>query len=171
MSQKKIKDQKPGQQTPLAVAGVPKELMDVPATFKLVRQSGNENYSAALQCLINRFATSDYAKKSGKSPHQLVLEGIHSLINILNDVYPRNSENRPLGVPEVALLFGAVLGTAAAPAYVHGEASMADIDAQVELFWVSVREWLAKGFFAVKHIETQGLSGGASKLIIPGGVH
>lgn len=166
MSSKTIK----GPKAPLAVGGVPKELVDVPSVLKLSKARGNENYSLALQCLVTRFAESEYARKSGKPPHQLVLESIHSLINILNEVFPRSSSNRPLGIPEVALLFGAVVGTAASPTLVHGEVTVAEIEAQVELFWVALREWLAKGYFAVKHIESSGaMNAAASKIILPPG--
>lgn len=163
MSSKTIK--KPATQAPVALGGIPEELIKVPAVMKLSKARGNENYTLALECLLNRFSGSTYAK-SGKSPHQLVLESIHSLINVLNDVFPRDRNNRPLGVPEVALLFGAVLGHAAAPAIVHKEATMDDIDAQVELFWIALREWLVKAFMAVKHLEA---SGAAGRLIVPPG--
>lgn len=164
MSQKKIK----APQTPFTPGGVPKELLDVPGVFKLSREQGSENYTLALSNLVDRFTTSEYAKTSGKSPHQLILEGIHSMIGFLNDVYPRNSQNRPLGIPEVALLFGAVVGTAAAPSLVHNEVTMGEIEAQVSLFWTSMREWLAKGYMAVKHIEASGAMN-VSKLIVPPG--
>lgn len=162
MSQKKIKPT-----APLAPGGVPKELMDVPNTLRLQKDRGGENYTLALQCLVQRFADSDYCRKSGKSPHQLLLESIHSLINILNDVFPRNAQDRPLGIPEVAFLFGAVLGTAASPALVHNEVTLEEIEMQTELVWIALREWLAKGYFAVKHIEASGAMQ-ASSLIIPG---
>jgi hypothetical protein len=154
MSQKTIKPKPAQPQGPLTVGGIPKELLEVPNVLKLSKQRGNDNYTLALQCLVRRFAESDYCKKSGKAPHQLLLESVHSLIHVLNEVFPRDKNNRPLGVPEVAFLFGAVVGHAAAPATVHGEAKMDDIDAQVEVFWISLREWLVKGYMAIKHIES-----------------
>ena len=153
MSQKTIK--KPSQQQgPLALGGMPKEILEVPNVLKLSKARGNENYSLALDTLLRRFEGSDYAKNTGKAAHQLLLESIHSLIQVLNEVFPRDRQNRPLGVPEVALLFGAVIGHAAAPAMVHGEVKMDDIDAQVEVFWIALREWLVKAFMSIKHIES-----------------
>jgi|GEM_PF-4109045 len=168
MSNKKIKAKT---QEPVAVGGVPKELLDVPAVLKLSKMRGNDNYTLALQCLLDRFTYSDYAKNTGKSSQQLLLESIHSLIHVLDEVFPRDKTNRPIGVPEVAFLFGAVLGHAAAPALVHGEVKMDDINAQVELFWISLREWLVKGFMAVKHLESTDAvtRAGRSGIILPGG--
>lgn len=159
MSQKKAKPQEP-----FLPGGVPKELMDVPKELRLQKDLGNENYSRALAELLDRFATSPYAK-SGKIPHQLVFESVHSMIHVLNEVYPRNSQNRPLSVPEVAWLFGAVVGTAAAHSLVHGDVTLNEIEAQVGVFWISLREWLAKGYFAIKRLES---SGAASRLTLPG---
>lgn len=167
MSQKRIK-------APVAkgpeIPGVPRELLEVDDFLKLSRKVGDENYTASLRCLLDRFSTSEYARTAGKPPEQLTLQSVHSLINFLNEVFPRNTSGRPLGVPEVALLFGAVIGTTAAPAYVHGEVTLKEIEAQVEIFWIAVREWLTRGFLAVKHIESTGAaSAAASKLVSPTG--
>ena len=168
MSQKTIKSSEP--KKPVAVGGVPPDLLKVPDVLKLQKERGNENYTLALQCLLDRFANSEYAKQSGKSPHQLLLEGVHSIIDFLGSVFPRDKTDRPLGVPEVAFLFGAVIGHAAAPAMVKSEVGIDDINAQVELLWIATREWLVKAFMAHKHLESVGAMR-SSKLIIPPGIH
>lgn len=162
MSQKKIK------QEPMANAppGVPKELSEIPATFALARTRGDENYSLGLRLLLDRFATSAYTR-AGKTPEQLVLESVHSLINVLTEVFPPNKDGRPLTGPEVATLFGAVIGTVAAEGYVHGRLSLAEVEAQVEVFWIAMREWLARGYAGIKYMETSGAAA-RSKLVIPG---
>lgn len=162
MSSKKIK---PPASPKSPLSGVPRELLEIDDELKLKHKRGDENYSMALRCLLDRFASSAYARKSGKPAEQLALESVHSLINVLNEVFPKNASNRPLGVPEVALLFGAVLGTAAAPAYVHGEVKLDEIEAQVEIMWVAMREWLTRGYLAVKHIEAGGRA--PSPLVAP----
>jgi hypothetical protein len=71
-------------------------------------------------------------------------------------------------VPEVAALFGIVLGTAAAPAYMQGEASMVEIEGQIEIAWIGLREGLLRGFLLMKHLQAKGLvDGSGSKLIVP----
>jgi hypothetical protein len=111
-------------------------------------------------------------RKSGKPAEQLTFESVHTIIGFLNDVYPLSSSGRPIGVPEVAALFGIVLGTAAAPAYMQGEASMVEIEGQVELLWIGLREGLLRGFLLMKHLQSKGLvDGSGSKLIVPPTAH
>ena len=171
MSQKTIKPTPAQPQGQLTAGGIPKELLSVPNVLKLSKQRGNENYTLALQCLVKRFAESDYCKTTGKAPHQLLLESVHSLIHVLNEVFPRDKNQRPLSVPEVAFLFGAVMAHAAAPAMVHGEVNMGIIDAQIEVFWIALREWLVKAAIGIKHIEAGAAVKGRLGLVGPQGEH
>jgi len=152
-----------------APAGVPQELREVADTLELGQRRGRENFDLAIECLKQRFSGSEYAA-SGKTADQLVFESVHALIGFLNDVYPQSSSGRPLGVPEAAVIFGAVLGTAAAPAYIQGEASLTEVEGQLEILWVSMREWLMRGYLMIKALQSRGVTGD-SRLIVPPGVH
>ncbi len=152
-----------------APSGVPQELREVADTLELGQHRGRENFDLAIECLKQRFISSKYFT-SGKTADQLVFESIHTLIGFLNDVYPISESGRPLGVPEAAVLFGAVLGTAAAPAYIQGEAKMPEIEGQLEIVWISMREWLMRGYLMIKALQAKGITGD-SRLIVPPGVH
>jgi len=157
---------------PGAPAGAPQELREVDDVLHLTQKRGRENFELAIQCLTQRFADSNYCRKSGKPAEQLTFESVHTIIGFLNDVYPLSSSGRPIGVPEVAALFGIVLGTAAAPAYMQGEASMVEIEGQIEIAWIGLREGLLRGFLLMKHLQAKGLvDGSGSKLIVPPTAH
>lgn len=157
---------------PSAPSGVPAELREMEEVLPLQEKRGRENFDLAIQCLTKRFEGSRYSRTSGKPPEQLVFESIHTIIGFLNDVYPLSSSGRPIGVPEVAALFGIVLGTAAAPAYMQGEASMVEIEGQVEIAWIGLREGLMRGFLLMKRLQSKGLvDSSGSKLIVPPTAH
>jgi hypothetical protein len=153
---------------PDAPATTPLELREVDDVLQLTQRRGRENFEASLQCLAKRFADSAYCRRSGKSPEQLIFESVHTIINFLNDVYPLSSTGRPIGVPEVALLFGAVLGSAAAPAYMQGEVTMVEVEGQLEIIWISMREWLMRAFLMMKKLQSSGLvDSSGTKLVTP----
>jgi len=141
---------------------LPKELRDVPDEILLEQSSGRENYERALGCLMTRFSGSAYCKadlvtgKAAKRPDELVFDSVHLLITKYfgNDkLFPASPEGRPLGVPEIALLMGAVIGTAAAGAYETKQVTLDEIEAQIEIAWISLREWLPRGVLTIREVE------------------
>jgi hypothetical protein len=135
----------------------------VPNDLLLEQERGRDNYEKALHCLLNRFASSSYCRpnllkgEAGRSPEELVLQNVHLLIEYFSKVFPRTADDRPLGVPEIALLMGAVIGTAAASAYEDKKASLDVIEAQIELSWIAMREWLPRGVLVIKDARARGL--------------
>lgn len=157
MSQRKIKPEvKASKPQRRDIPGVPDELTDLADRLTLQRGRGGENYDAALQCFLHRLANSPFAGK--KEPNQLALESVHAIITILGETFPRTKDDRPISIPEVAMLFGAVLGQAAAPAYLAKEVSLTDIEQQLEVLWISLREWLIRGYLHMQYIKAKGLA-------------
>lgn len=141
------------------------ELRDDPDDLLLEFESGHESYLAALQCLLNRFARSGYCApdlsgKPRKAPDRCVTEAVHSLIVRFfgNDkVFPLSPEGRPLGAPEIALIMGAVLATAAAQAYEDGLVTLEQIDDQFEIAWIALHDWLPRGVLYIRDARAKGV--------------
>jgi hypothetical protein len=148
MSLKTIKPRPVG--LPQNLPPVPEELRGVPDDLLLEQERGRDNYEKALGCLIGRFANSSYCRpnlltgKPGQNPEDLVLHNVHLLVQYFDKVFPRTQDDRPISVPELAVMMGAVIGTAAASAYADKNADLETIEAQVEVAWIALREWLPR---------------------------
>jgi hypothetical protein len=147
------------------IARLPKEVRDIPDELLLEHSSGHENYERALGCLIARFAGSSYCKpdlitgKAAKRPDQLVFESVHLLITKYfgnEKLFPLSPEGRPLGVPEIALIMGALIGTAAAQAYEDKQVTLDEVEAQIELAWIAMRDWLPRGILTIREARERG---------------
>jgi len=165
MSQKHIKPHTSSVLSSLGQAPVPTELRDIAGDLILEKDRGGQNYEAALACLLARFRNSDYCNpdfltgKAGKPPEAALVESVRLTINYFGEVFPPSPENRPLGVPELALIMGAVIGTVAASAYERKKADLETIEAQFEIAWISMREWLPRGIMMLRRARKEGLIG------------
>jgi hypothetical protein len=52
-----------------------------------------------------------------------------------------------------------MIGTVAASAYDRGKADLETIEAQLEVAWISVREWLPRGVMMLRDARKRGLIG------------
>ena len=142
----------------VARAPVPEELREIQGDLILEKARGGQNYELALNCLLSRFRHSTYCK-GNKAPEAVLYENVSLLIQYFQEVYPPSPENRPLGVPELALIMGGVIGTVAASAYERGKADLETIEAQLEVAWISIREWLPRGVMMIRDARRRGLIG------------
>lgn len=148
------------------VATMRPELREDPDDLLLELDRGHENYVRALHCLMVRFQNSRFCKpdlmtgKPRRAPDQMIADSVHSLIARFfgNDkIFPMSPEGRPLGVPEIAVLMGAVIATAAAQAYEDNLATLEEIDAQIETAWVALHDWLPRGVLVIREARRKGV--------------
>lgn len=135
---------------------VPDELRNIEGDLVLEEERGATNYAAALSELIKRFEGSAYCK-SGRPAQGALVESVRLTIKYFGDVFPPSADNRPLSVPELSLIFGAVIGYVSAGAYRRKKATLEDIEAQLEVAWLSMREWLPRGVYMLDKAQKAGV--------------
>jgi hypothetical protein len=140
---------------------LPEELREQPEELAVDFDKGLEGFDLAFQVMMSRFAGSSYCRpdlvtgKAAKNPEKCVSDSVHSLIaNFLANekIFPPSPEGRPLGVPEIALVLGAAIGASAAAAYEDKHVTLEQIEEQLGIAWVAMREWLPRGVLFMRRV-------------------
>ena len=127
------------------------DILEYPKEYKVDTEKGAGMYTQALSTLIERFKRSDMRGE----PEAHASNTIHQTITFLSNLIPLDLNNQPASIPELATIFGAAVGMGAAAALDRGEVTMAEVESQVDCFYVAVREGLPRGILISRKVEEQ----------------
>ena len=143
MSRKKIQD--PNEpENPFEKLGIAREILEYPDNYTVDTEKGAYNYGQALFTLVKRFEGSNM----NGDPEKLAQNTVHQLIAFMGQLVPQDFNNQPVSIPELAAIFGAAIGMGAASALDRVEVSMKEVEAQVDCFYVALREGVPRGILA-----------------------
>lgn len=149
MSQKKIKKQIED----TVLKNVDPKLLELPDIYEVKRGSGEEQYSLALQSLLDKIKQDETLCSPGTSPELIAQKMIDVIANFIANLMPNNC----LNANESAAIFGAVLGGVMGIHIEEDQASLEDVEKLVDCFYVALREATVKGIVISREIQKKNL--------------
>jgi hypothetical protein len=128
------------------------KVTEIPEQYVVsVTDRGNRIYGSAINSLVQRFSGSGLKG----DPQRLAQNVIHQVIAFVAANVPMNAAGKPVDGGELTAIFGAAVGMAAAAAVDKGQATIPEVEAMTDCFYVALREAIPRGIGLVRAIDAK----------------
>jgi len=125
------------------------KILGYPETYTVNTPRGEAIYGGALKTLTDRFERSSMKG----NPETLAQNVIHQTITFMTQLIPEDFNNQPANIPELATVFGAIIGMGAAAALDRGEVTLEQIESQTDCFYVAMRQGIPGGILLSRTVD------------------
>jgi len=130
------------------------KITEIPEEYTVsVTDRGHRIYGNAINSLVQRFSGSSLKG----DPQRLAENVIHQVIAFVATSVPMNAAGKPVDGGELAAIFGAAVGMAAAAAVDKGQATIPEVESMTDCFYVALREAIPRGIALVRAVDARTL--------------